>query len=107
MVNWSLIGTILALGVVSYGMRIGGFLAAGALPNHGLPARLLRLIPGNLFAALVSVGILTGGWPTLFGCLGALSAMVVTRREWAALGVGFGTMTLASGMLGHDNFLVG
>lgn len=101
MTNWSLIGTILALGAVSYGMRIGGFLAAGALPNDGLLARLLRLIPGNLFVALVAVGILSGGWPTLLGCFGALATMVATRREWAALGVGFGAMTVASVALGH------
>ncbi len=87
---------IIAVGLASYAMRAGGFLAAGAMPQHGLLPRLLRLAPGNLFAAFATAGMLEGGWPSLFGCLGAITTMAVTKREWAALGVGFAVTALAS-----------
>jgi len=47
----------------------------------------LRYAPGNLFVAFVAAGIVEGGWPSLFGCFGAVTTMLVTKREWAALGV--------------------
>jgi branched-subunit amino acid transport protein len=89
---------LLAVGAVTYAMRGGGFLIAGALPRQGLLPRLLRLAPGNLFVAFAAAGILEGGWPSLAGCLGAVIAMAATRREWAALGAGFAAAALASAM---------
>ena len=47
----------------------------------------MRYAPGNLFVAFVAAGIVEGGWPSLFGCLSAVTTMLVTKREWAALGV--------------------
>jgi uncharacterized membrane protein len=91
---------IFAVGAASYAMRAGGYVAAGAMPQHGLLPRLLRLAPGNLFVAFAAAGILQGGWPSLLGCLGAIATMAVTKREWAALAAGFGAAALASIMLG-------
>jgi uncharacterized membrane protein len=93
------LAVILAVGAASYTMRAGGFLAAGALPQHGLLPRLLRLAPGNLFAAFAAAGILEGGWPSLIGCLGAVATMAATKREWAALGAGFAAAALAAAVL--------
>ncbi len=56
------------------------------------------LAPGNLFAAFAAAGILQGGWPCFAGCLGAIATMAVTKREWAALGAGFGAAALASAL---------
>lgn len=94
-----ILAVILAVGAASYAMRAGGFLAAGALPHGGLLPRLLRLAPGNLFAAFAAAGILQGGWPSLMGCLGAVVTMAATKREWAALGAGFGVAALASALV--------
>ena len=58
--------------------------------------RLLRLAPGNLFVAFAAAGILEGGLPSLAGCLGAVTAMAVTKREWAALGAGFAAAALVA-----------
>jgi branched-subunit amino acid transport protein len=98
MPEWQVLAVILAVGAASYAMRAGGFLAASALPQHGLIPRLLRLAPGNLFVAFAAAGILEGGWPSLVGCCGAVAAMALTKREWAALGAGFGAAALASAM---------
>lgn len=94
-----ILAVIFAVGTASYAMRAGGFLAASALPQDGLLPRLLRLAPGNLFVAFAAAGVLEGGWPSLIGCLGAVATMAATKREWAALGAGFGAAALASAVL--------
>jgi Branched-chain amino acid transport protein (AzlD) len=99
MPEWGFVAVVVAVGAASYAMRTGGFLAAGALPQSGILPRLLRLAPGNLCVAFAAAGILEGGWPSLAGCLGAVAAMAVTKREWAALGAGFGATALISAVL--------
>jgi branched-subunit amino acid transport protein len=96
MPEWQIFAVVFAVGAASYAMRTAGFLAADALPQHGLWPKLLRLAPGNLFVAFAAAGILEGGWVSLVGCLGAVAAMTVTQREWAALGAGFALVALAS-----------
>jgi uncharacterized membrane protein len=93
------LAVILAVGAASYAMRGGGFLAASVLPQQGLLPRLLRLAPGNLFIAFAAAGMLEGGWPSLIGAAAAVATVAVTKREWAALGAGFGAVLLASVLL--------
>jgi hypothetical protein len=99
MPEWWTLAAIFAVGAASYAMRAGGFLAASVLPQHGLLPRLIRLAPGNLFVAFAAAGIFDGGWPSLIGCCGGIAMMAVPKREWAALGAGFGAAALASAML--------
>jgi uncharacterized membrane protein len=96
MVDWQTLAAIGALALTSYAMRVGGFLTAGPVQEHGAVSRFLRLAPGNLFIAFVAAGCLTGGWPSLAGCLSALSAMALTNKEWAALGIGFAAAAATS-----------
>jgi uncharacterized membrane protein len=99
MLEWQTLAVIAAVGGASYAMRAGGFLVASALPQRGMLPRLMRLAPGNLFVAFAAAGVLEGGWPSLIGCIGAVATMAVTKREWAALGAGFGAAALASAAL--------
>jgi len=99
MPDWRTLAAIVALGVASYALRSGGFLAAGALPQSGLLPRLLRMAPGNLFIAFAAAGIWQGGLPSLVGCCGAVAGMATTKREWAALGAGFAGAAFASAFL--------
>lgn len=69
-------------------MRAGGYLAASVLSQGGVFAWLLRCAPGNLFISFAAVGIYEGNWPNLFGCLGAVTTKIVTKRDWATLGIG-------------------
>jgi hypothetical protein len=80
---------ITVLGCVSYGLRVGGYLAAGSFPTHGRLARLLRLAPGNLFVAFTAAAVWQGHWPAAAGSLSTVAVMAVTRKEWAALAAGF------------------
>jgi len=89
---------IIAVGIASYAMRAGGFIAGGLLPRHGFVPRLLRLAPGNLFAAFAAAGMLEGGWPSCAGCLGAIVTMAVTKKEWAALTVAFTATAVTSAL---------
>jgi hypothetical protein len=98
MLEWQIIAAVFAVGAASYAMRSGGYLAAGALPQTGVSPSFLRFAPGNLFVAFVAAGIVEGGWPSLVGCFGAVTTMVVTKREWAALGVGFSLAALISAL---------
>jgi len=99
MPDWRIVAVVFAVGAASYAMRAGGFLVASALPQSGLFPRLLRLAPGNLLVSFAVAGLLQGGWPGLVGCLGAVGTMAVTKREWAALGAGFGATALISAVL--------
>jgi hypothetical protein len=93
-----ILAVILVLGLASYALRAGGFLAAAALPQAGLLPRLLRLAPGNLFVAFAAAGMLEGGGPSVAGCLAAVAVMAATKREWAALAAGFAAAALAAAL---------
>jgi hypothetical protein len=96
MSEWRIIGVIFTVGAVSYALRVGGFLAAGVMPQSGLIPKLLRLAPGNLFVAFAAAGISAGGLPTLLASVATVGAMAATGREWVALGVGFAAAALLS-----------
>jgi len=89
MPDWPILAAIGCIGLISYAMRAGGFLAAGAMPAAETMQRFLRLAPGNLFVAFVAAGCLEGGTPNIAGSLVALATMVITRRQGAALIAGF------------------
>ena len=96
MPDWKALVAIAILGLVSFALRAGGFLAVGAVPDDHLMARFLRLAPGNLFVAFVVAGCVEGGWPTVLGSAAALATMIATKKEWAALGAGFAIGALAT-----------
>jgi uncharacterized membrane protein len=93
------LGVILAVGAASFAMRAGGFLLASVLPHLTLMQRVLRLAPGNLFIAFAAAGVWEGGWASLIGGLAAVTAMALTKREWAALGAGFAAALAAAAVL--------
>jgi uncharacterized membrane protein len=99
MPDWRILLAIGLLGLASYALRIGGFLAASAIAENSIAARFLRLAPGNLFVAFVAAACLEGGWPSLIGCACALATMAKTGKEWAALGVGFTAAALTAALI--------
>jgi len=99
MPDWRTLIAIGLLGLASYAMRAGGFLAAGAIREGSIAARFLCLAPGNLFVAFVAAACLENGWPSVIGCICALATMAVTGKEWAALSVGCSAAALAAALL--------
>ena len=100
MSDWLIWAAIGCIGLTSYAMRAGGFLAAELMPAAGPVQRFLRLAPGNLFVAFVAAGCLQGGIPNLAGALLALATMAVTRKQGLALVAGFAGAGIAAVILG-------
>ncbi|WP_375143513.1 AzlD domain-containing protein [Bradyrhizobium sp. CCGUVB14] len=96
MLDWRTLAAIGVLGLVSYVMRSGGFLAAGLMREDRTLVTFFRLAPGNLFVAFVAAACLEGGFPSILGCASAFGVMAVTQKEWAALAAGFATATLVA-----------
>lgn len=99
MLDWRILAAIGVLGLVSYALRVGGFLAAGLARNDGAIATFLRLAPGNLFIAFVAAACIKGGWTNVIGSSAALGGMVATRREWVALTAGFCAAAVTASLL--------
>ena len=97
MLEWRTLAAICVLGLVSYAMRSGGFLAGGLMREGSAMARFFQLAPGNLFVAFVAAACLEGGLASIVGCTASLVVMTVTRKEWAALAVGFAAAALVAG----------
>jgi uncharacterized membrane protein len=87
---------IAALGAASYALRAGGFLAAGAMPENGLLARLLKKAPGSLFVAFITGACAESGWPGVVGCAFGLMTALATKKEWAGLLAGFGAAAIVA-----------
>ena len=98
MVEWRTLAAIGVLGLVSYAMRSGGFLAGGLIREGSALAKFFQMAPGNLFVAFVAAACLEGGLASLVGCTASLAVMAVTRKEWAALAVGFAAAALVAGV---------
>jgi uncharacterized membrane protein len=76
---------VFALAVLTYLMRVGGYLLANVMGISPTADRLLRLAPGNLFVAVVTAAAAKGGVPIIAGSIGTMLMMKLTRREWLAL----------------------
>lgn len=99
MFDWHVLAAIAALGLVSYALRAGGFLAAGLIREGGVAARFFRLAPGNLFVAFVAAACFEGSWPGIIGCIAAVVIMWLTHKEWVAFAAGFSAAALATAIL--------
>lgn len=81
MLDWRTLAAIGVLGLVSYVMRSGGFLAAGLMREDRTLVTFFRLAPGNLFVAFVAAACLEGGFPSILGCASAFGVMAVTQKN--------------------------
>ena len=89
MTDLQVIAAIMAIGGASIAMRLTGYVAVDLLPGASVTARIVRLAPGNLSVAFVTIGCVQGGWPSVIGSAVALTGMVLSKRQWAALLMGF------------------
>ena len=91
---------VLAVGAAAYAVRIGGFFLTAWLRLGPTGERILRQMPGNLFAAFAAITVVQGGVIPAAGCAAAIVAMILVRREWAAWGAGALGAGLATWLLG-------
>lgn len=79
---------VITLAVLTYLMRVGGYLLANIMGISPTADRLLRLAPGNLFVAVATAAAAKGGVPIVAGSIGTMLMMKLTGREWIALPAG-------------------
>ncbi len=69
--------TIAFCALLTYGLRIGGLLLAGRLPNSGRFKSFMDALPGTILLSLIAPGILSAG---LWGGVAALATAVCTYK---------------------------
>lgn len=93
------LAAILAMTLVTFGLRASGFLILARLPPTPFVRAFLTHLPGALFAAFLAPALLAGGWPTLAGA--AATALVMRRRRSLpqAMAAGVGLVWLLDWLL--------
>ncbi len=91
---------ILGMAVVTFSIRVGGYLLADRLPPTGFVAAWLRHIPGAVLAALVAPAVVIGGPAEYLATAATALAYLFTRNLFAAMLAGVGTVYLARLALG-------
>ncbi len=85
---------IVAMTVVTYGLRIAGFLIGSRLPTRGRVAAAMNALPGSiLIGIVVPQALMTGVAETVAAALAAIAA-AVTKNIIFAMVVGAGGVWL-------------
>ena len=96
---WSLepinLGVILAMGLVTYAMRAGGFLMMRWLPQGGRVEAWLKAVPGAVLMSIVAPALLSHGLPGALAIGASLAVMRATRQDLLAVVAGVATIALA------------
>jgi uncharacterized membrane protein len=87
--------TILGMAVVTFAIRLGGYLLADRLPTTGFVAAWMRHIPGAVLASLVGPAVVAGGPDEWIAAAATAPGYALTRTLFFALAAGVGTVVLA------------
>ena len=80
--------TIIGLGVVSFAIRLTGYLLASQIPQDGMWARALQALPGCLILSLVYLMMLNGTMLEWISAVMVLALAAITRKPTLALFAG-------------------
>ena len=80
--------TIIGLGVVSFAIRLTGYLLASQIPQDGMWARALQALPGCLIVSLVSLMMLNGTMLEWISAVMVLAIAAITRKPTLAMFAG-------------------
>jgi len=80
--------TIFLVSAVTYGLRLGGLLLAGILPNRGPVRRFLDALPGTILISLVVPAALQSGLSGMIGLAACLLAYFATKNLLATMAAG-------------------
>lgn len=72
--------TIFLVSAVTYGLRLGGLLLAGILPNRGPVRQFLDALPGTILISLVVPAALQSGTTGMIGLAACLLAYFATKN---------------------------
>ena len=90
---------ILAMTLVTYLIRIGGYWLMGRVPIGPRMGRALEALPGAIFVSAVLPIAVKAGAPGIAASLAAGLSMLALRRDWLAifLGLAAGALTRGAG----------
>lgn len=77
--------TIIGLGIVSFAIRLTGYLLASQIPQDGMWARALQALPGCLIVSLVSLMMLNGTMLEWISAVMVLAIAAITRKPTLAM----------------------
>jgi branched chain amino acid efflux pump len=80
--------TIFLVSAVTYGLRLGGLLLAGILPNRGPVRQFLDALPGTILISLVVPAALQSGTIGMVGLAACLLAYFVTKNLLVTMAAG-------------------
>ena len=80
--------TIIGLGVVSFAIRLTGYLLASQIRQDGMWARALQALPGCLIVSLVSLMMLNGTMLEWISAAMVLAIAAITRKPTLAMFAG-------------------
>ena len=84
--------------LVTYGLRLGGLLLAGRLPQNGGFRRFMDTLPGTILLSLVAPGIASAGALGTAAALATAFCAWRTRNVLAAMVVGMGIVMVGRWM---------
>ena len=94
-VDGATLAAILAMGVLTYGTRAGGFWLMGYVAISPRIERFLRHMAGGVLVAIVTAACVNGDRPMWAGLALAIAIMLLLRRPMTAMLAG---MALAAGL---------
>jgi uncharacterized membrane protein len=83
---------ILAMALVTYGLRAGGLLLASRLPKTGRGALWLRQIPPAVLASIVAPAVFSGGPAEAVAAIATALVAIASRNLFAAMAAGVATV---------------
>lgn len=86
---------ILAMGLVTYATRAGGFFLMRWMPQGGRAEAWLKAVPGAVLMSIVAPALLTHGLPGAAAIAATILVMRTTRQDLLAVAAGVATVALA------------
>ena len=86
--RWGSLAAIVAMGLVTYAMRAGGFWLMAHVPLTARVRRILEALPGTVVVATVLPIVVREGMPAMLAVAAAGIAMTIRRNDFLAVVVG-------------------
>jgi uncharacterized membrane protein len=90
---------ILAMAVVTYAMRAGGFWLMAHVPLTMRVRRMLEALPGAVVVATILPIVVRDGAPAMLAIVAATAVMLVRRNDFVAVLVGMAVAALARALI--------
>ena len=90
---------ILAMGLVTYAMRAGGFWLMAHVPLTARVRRILEALPGAVVVATVLPIVVRDGIPAMLAVAAAGVAMTIRRNDFLAVLVGMAVAIAARALI--------